>query len=702
MKDRLFRPSLKIAVYALAPALAVATLAGCGANASFIQGTESDSTVATLSGKVHGGPNPVTNATVTLYATTTAAYGTGGTVLTSTTTGINGGFTFSNVTCPTGQQAYAVATGGYTGSNSPNTAAVLMAALGPCSSFSNTNTVIWIDEPSTIAAAYALSGFMQVGTTPGVDGIPVNISAPANNNAATPGCSGSGSTLSCSAGGLAHAFLNAANLVNAVGTTSAPPTGLPYSVLPTNAKGAVPQSTINALANSVEACINSSGSSSTPCTNLMSYSTPPAALAGGTPAAPTNTLQALLDLAQYPPTSIYNGGLVQSTIVTNLYNLGSSVGYYSPALASAPPDFTIAINYTGSGSQSFTAPWFVTTDIDDNVYVADGNATQGNATGFSVFSWSPGGTNRWYASDVNGSNAASGGSGGDRLALVTDAVNGYVYAPNDGFVYQLNSSSGAVSQTISASGANIFAGALDMNGNLFVTEGAEGGTANLQELAKGGSSLSTIDVNGAAAPALRDIVFDSAGDIWAGNTNYGLYYAQNTGSLGSLAYANAGTTIAGGGGSRGTEGPMIDTSGNVWFSTDNTFYEVPHGTTTATQILAATTWDAGVIRYATMDGNNKVVFAAAGTNPTYGYLSIWYPTGPTAVSANAEVFPCNVGALTSCGNYYAAVYVMRGAAVDSTGSIWGAAEYGANVVQLLGPGAPTWSQANYAHTGLPQ
>jgi hypothetical protein len=153
---------------------------------------------------------------------------------------------------------------------------------------------VFINEASTIAAAYAIGQFMTV------DGTTVNISAPANINAATSSCTlTSGQTTSCNAAGLAHAFLNAANLVNAVGTSGAPPTGFPYSALPNNSSAVVPQALINTLANSVEACVNSSGSSSTPCTNLMTDTTPPTALLAS-PNAPTNTLQALIDLAQYP------------------------------------------------------------------------------------------------------------------------------------------------------------------------------------------------------------------------------------------------------------------------------------------------------------------------------------------------------------------------------------------------------------------
>jgi hypothetical protein len=85
----------------------------------------------------------------------------------STTTNSSGNFSFSSPTaCPAGQQAYIVSAGGKTGTNSTNSAALLMAALGPCSSLvegSGTgHTTVIINEPTTIAAAYALSQFMTI------------------------------------------------------------------------------------------------------------------------------------------------------------------------------------------------------------------------------------------------------------------------------------------------------------------------------------------------------------------------------------------------------------------------------------------------------------------------------------------------------------------------------------------------------------
>ena len=380
MKIRTSRLCVQTSVWVLASAFCVTILTGCGANGNFTtQGPGPDTSVTGLSGRVHGGPNPVIGATVKLYATTTESsptssnnygYGEAGTVLGSTTTDSSGNFSFtgSETACPAGQQAYIVAAGGNAGAGS-NSAALLMAAIGPCSALTEGSgsgaTLVNIDEPTTIAAAYALSGFMTVtGTT-------VNISAPANNNAATAACTVvSHATTACAASGLAHAFLNAANLV----TTNY---GVANFYSPANSTALVPQALINTLANSVEACINSNGDTTTPtaaCTILMTNTgTPAMALNPLILATPTNTLQALLDLAQYPseaqgcstapttPCAPGTGttpptdgttvsGTVPSAATTALFNLANSNAYYAPALTASPLDFTIAIAYPATGA----------------------------------------------------------------------------------------------------------------------------------------------------------------------------------------------------------------------------------------------------------------------------------------------------------------------------------------------------------------
>ena len=734
MKSRLCGQSLKIAAYAITSALAIATLAGCGASNNFTSsGLGPDTAVVGLGGTVHGGPNPVIGATITLYATTTVAspaagnaygYGQPGTVLGSTTTDGSGNFTISGAaTCTAGQQAYIVSTGGHTGANSSNTAALLMAALGPCAGISG-STQVFINEATTIASAYAFSGFMTVtGTT-------VNISAPANNNAATAACTVvSNATTACAASGLAHAFLNAANLVNSS-------TGVVYSVSPANATAKVPQVLINTLANTVEACINSSGSSSGPCTTLMTNTTPTQL---ASPTAPTNSLQALLYLAQYPseangcpsvpcapgagsgpPTGNATvGGTVPSAATTALFNLANSNAYYAPALTAAPLDFTIAIAYTVTGGL-----WGSAADIKDNIYVFD------NTTPASVFSLSSNGVAGWSTAL-----AAGGGCGSFsyRCSVATDTL-GNVWVVDSAGVFQF-SNAGVLSPTsfTSPTGDALESGIVDMGNNVWFAAESIGGTAGasgLEELKQGASAIIDVNVDGSPEPyAMKQPTFDSAGNLWAESDNTGgtggpglVLMLSDAGSLTSPAFTNAG---AGSGnpvyypGGMATPGndPMIDPAGNVWFSAQDDLLEVAssgtetgggqnYGSLTA---IYGPTYEAGVERNGAMDGDGKIVIDATSTGS--GYLSVYYPNAPAdnyfTGDAGADVYlnPCYVApATTTCaaqaGGESTIVNNPRSTTVDATGAIWAPTQSAGYVIQVLGPGAPTWSQSSYIPKAL--
>jgi hypothetical protein len=698
-------------------AFSVATLAGCSADANFTPGVmESDTTVAALGGMVRGGPNPVSGAVVTLYATNSVAspgagnnygYGQPGTQLAQATTSSTGSFTFSSPgTCTAGQQAYIVSSGGNTGANSANADALLMAAIGPCSSLTSSSFII-INEPSTIAAAYALGQFMTIGgTTTGTSSPRVNISAPTNNNAAIGSCTlTSGQTTSCVAAGLAHAFLNAANLVNAVGTTTTPPSGQPYTVLKTNSSGVVPQSLINTLANSVEACINSSGAGSSACTTLMSDTQPLASLISPQPAAPTNTLQALIDLAEYPQPAILPGTTNANTNPAGIYGIGSSIGYYVPSLASAPTDFTLAINYPGTNGTAFTAPWNVTTDINDNIYVAD---ALGTSLGTRVESITSNGTPRWVFTSTDGVTDGPG-SAAARMGMATDTT-GHLYVTTAPELYQLNAATGAsILAAATPSGDSAHDVAVDQNNNAFATMYAGSTGSLIQELASGTSSWTNLQVAGAnfTANTLGYITIDNAGDIYASfggtcpaaPTNCQVLYFNNSGTVTAPVYSAPIPLPQGADQYEAT--PLIDEAGNAWLVDSHALWE---WTGTVTAGVGATTnpvltpWDGGAVRQAAMDGDNKIAFSVASGGS--GYVALWYPTGSNLANAWLNLTPCcQTATATAPGTIID--NAGRGITVDDTGSIWETFTSGpTNVLQILGPGAPTWGQPSWGHVGL--
>jgi hypothetical protein len=595
------RLCVQTSVWVLASAFCVMSLAGCGANGNFTQGLGPDTPVQGLSGTVHGGPNPVTHATVTLYATETTAtpssannygYGVAGMALGSTTTDTNGNFTLTGDAskCPAGQQAYIVAAGGYTGSfSAQNPAAVLMAALGPCSGISDSTKVI-INEPTTIAAAYALSGFMTVSGT-GSSAV-VNISAPANNNATTGSCTVvSNATTACAAAGLAHAFLNAATLVNST-------TGVTNSSLtePATVVATLPQAIINTLANSVEACVNSDGTltgTTAPCAVLMTDTTPTEV---ASPTAPTNTLQALLDLALYPHEATSSTGsgapvsnsatalVLPSAATTSLFNLAHSNAYYGPTITSAPLDFTIAIDYVLEPGGTVQAPWGISTDINDNVYV------YAASTPGTIFSFASNGTQNWDTA-LSGTTAPGCGTYGTRCGVITDTL-GNVWATDNSGLTELKAALGTLGTTYTTVDT-LDDATVDLGNNVWAT-GYSLGTANgtqtapslLEELPQGASAITDVTVGSApitAGAPLKDPTFDSAGNLWAasdaapGGTNGVLLMISNNNSLTAPNFSFTGTSnpavILGGAGSH-TNSPMLDIGGNMWIGSEDELNEV--------------------------------------------------------------------------------------------------------------------------------
>ena len=742
MNIRASRLRVQTSVWVLASAFCVTGLTGCGANGNFTQGLGPDTSVHGLGGTVHGGPNPVIGATVTLYATTTVSsptlanswgYGQPGTALGSTITDSSGNFVLVGdaASCPAGQQAYIVAAGGHTGSFTSNPAALLMAALGPCGSISNA-TVVNIDEPTTIAAAYAIGQFMTVsgGTT-------VNISAPANNNAATAACTVvSNATTACAASGLAHAFLNAANLV---GTTY----GVANFYSPANSTAFVPQTLINTLANSVEACINSNGDMTTPtapCTILMTNTGSPAmALNPLISAPPADTLSALLDLAQYPSmaqgcptapcapgtgTGFPIGSAVPSAATTALYNVANSNAFYAPALTASPLDFTIAIAYPETG-----ALWGSAADIHDNIYVYN------NGTPKAVFSLSSDGAAGW--STATGT-AGGCGSYSIRCSVATDTL-GNLWVVDSSGVTELTTAGVLGTTYAPLTGSKLESGSLDVGNNLWLavqTIGSETGASGIEKLPQGGSTIVDVNVGGLPEPyATKQPTFDSAGNLWVesdntgGTSGPGVILMLNDGgstSLTSPAFTNTGTSgnpvnYPGGDATPGN-GVMIDPAGNLWFSAQDDLLSIQSTGTEAgggqnygsLTIEYGPIYEAGVERNAAMDGDGKIVIDATSTGA--GYLAIYYPgatddgyfvASSTVGDTGADVYinPCYaVYGTTTCSLLTGGESVItnnpRSTLIDASGAIWVPEQSSGYLVQVLGPGAPTWSQKSWIPAAL--
>jgi len=232
------------------------------------------------------------NASVSLLSSDNPADSIGHYVL----SGEFGGFSIAgHYTCTAGHQVYVYARGGNSGDDGANSAIGLMALLGACPESGNFDTAapfVFVNEVTTVAAAYAMAGMANDAThVVSPDALPLEIA-------------------------------DAAGLANIA-------TGAAYSALPSRPETQAPQTKIHTLANILSACINSSAPTSISCTALFSN----ARSNGTSGAAPDDTATAAINIARHPHANI-----------AALFGLQPRLAApFLPALASAPEDFELSI-----------------------------------------------------------------------------------------------------------------------------------------------------------------------------------------------------------------------------------------------------------------------------------------------------------------------------------------------------------------------
>lgn len=636
----------------------------CSVSAWFLSGcavapyTDTATHTLVISGTAFGGQPPISGASITLFANGSTGYGSTPSGIGTATTDSNGHFQITNLTgCPPGSQIYIVATGGNPGltAGTNNNAIVLVAALGDCATV-GASTHVNIDEVTTIAAAYALSGFANTTTT---SPVPVQIGASATNTT-----------------GLTHAFLNAANIVdfNSGSARATTPGG----------NGSVPSNMINSLADILEPCVNSTSKTSTSCSALFTAATPPA----GFGSAPVNTWQAALDMAQFPGNN-----------TATLYGLISATPSFQPTVgASAPNDLSIGVLYTAGfttdGTTAAEVPWGIAADASDNLWItgvtnaglielsSNGTVLSPNG-GWGNTALQTANSTRQVAVDLNGNiwtvdNATGGG-------------NIYEYTP------------GTATTKVTTPGTIALSGiAVDGSNNIWYSTKASSGTQIFGQLAYQGSNtfattpttFSTSNVIGSGG--VYALTVDAkTGNVWgpsqgAGITNFFLspYTApvSSTATSGSANYAAA-----------------IDKNGNTWITNTvsgtnaSSLYVSAHGNPTGTPLVYTPTVTSGLgldgSRSIVVDGNNRIFI----NSYTAGAIVEFDPSvGSTGGNSGSFL-------LTSVGNGFApynsaginsSALVTNGdqtMAIDAAGALWtvNGKSGSVPVVQILGVAAPT-------------
>jgi streptogramin lyase len=620
-----------LGVLTLAPCALL--LFGCSASPNFNSSSPVSGSIAgaSLEGRVRGGQQPITGASVYLYAVTTTGYGLASTSLLKSpgyvTTDSNGDFSITgDYTCPTGAQVYIYSVGGNPGlaSGTNNTAAGLLAGLGACSALTSSTYVV-VNEVSTVATAYALAGYATDAT---------HISRSSSTLAAT---------------GVANAFASITNL-ETLGT------GVALATTPAEngGNGTVPQSEIDTLANILAACINTTGPSSSNCSTLLSN-----AKNGST--TPSDTATASINIAHNPGAN-----------VTNLIALQGSSPPFVPDLPSspAPNDFTIAVFYTGGG---LNQPDDVAVDSAGNVWVANAGSSPGDITEFSPVGY-----------PLSGSGGYTGGGLSAPEGVVVDP-SGYIWVANTNSTLSKFNSNGTPKSTTAYTGGGLDTindWVVDTSGDIWTTSG---GNATVNEFASDGTPVSSTGYTSDLFSDPNGIAIDLSGNVWVGDLNN-----SDLIELNSSGVVNTHSPFAGGG-INSPQQVALDASGNVWTAN----YIEPGTISEFTPSSTTGTWDSGSSGFSgggldiplalAFDGaGNSWITNTGGDTSTNGSISEFSSSG-TALSTAAG-FQC------SCFVVPAILAIDGSGNVWVTNPNAGGADTGApangDVVEFVGAAAP--------------
>lgn len=577
----------------------VMTFFGCGGGGSMnpvVHGVH-------LKGIVHGGQQPVVGATITLYTVGTSGYGSAATALFTTSTGAGGAFDITgHYSCATASQVYIVATSGDAGSGM-NSAISMMAGLGDCTALSSV-PFIEINELTTVASVYALAPFMT--------------------GAANVGASLTNAT------GITNAFTTIKSLIN-IPNSNMPGPGLP-------ANGTAPIAEINTLADILAPCVNSSGAGA-PCSTLFAAATP----SGGS--APTNTLDAMLDIAHNPAT----------VNVAGLYSIATPTSPFQPTLSSAPTDWTLPIKFTGGGLNS---PNFLAIDALGDVWASNNGAS--SVSELDNFG--------------NALSPASGFTGGglnNGFGIAVDGLGNVWVADrnNPGALTEFDSSGNAVAGSPFSGGGleNPAPVVVDGGGNIW--SGSFDGAGPFNALNKFSSLGVALSGSGYTDPSLNNpvnlAVVPVTGNVWAVN--------ENGNSLTEFTNAGVFVTTIPGSVPNGLSSPQaiaLDNSGNLWVADAS-------GDVSELSSTGATL--------------NLFFSGVQPTNPSSmvidGVGNIWIPDASR--SAVLEMSPSG-NVLSESGGFTAGgtLSVCLGSAIDGSGNLWIPNLGTSSITKIVGVAAP--------------
>jgi streptogramin lyase len=604
---------------------------------------------AALQGKVYGGNQPVVGAHVYLMAATVSGVGAAGYGLASTSllsaalthnsdpvgayvlTDSSGGFSLDTVsgattyfyTCPSSTtQVYLYVLGGNPGAGT-NSAASFMAALGSCGNLSSSTNVL-VNELTTVAAAYALSGFAT-------DALHVSIPKYVNTTQQTNSI-----TDALAQTDLQNAFANANNLVNIS-------TGVAQTT--TSSGGTPVTAQVITLGNILAACVNASNTAPANCTTLFSN-----ALSGGsTGSTPTETATAAINIAHNP--------YVSSTVMTNLYGLQAASGApFAGGQTAQPTDFTVSITFPVAANPH---PFSIAIDGSGSAWVANYNTST-----LSKFSSS--------GTVLSGSGYTGGGLSSPSSIAIDGSGNAWVANVGGSSSISEFSSSGAalttpITSPYTGGGLNTPQGiAITGSGSAWL---ANNGANVISQFSSTGTDLSSgSGYTGGGLNSPRAIAIDGSGYVWVAN-NSGNSLSKFSSSGTAVTTPNA-SPFSGGGLSSPTS-IAIDGSGNVWAADSSN--GISKFSSSGTDTSSGSGYSGGGLnnpQSIAIDGSGNA-WVANFTNSSVSQFS----------SAGTALSP-------SSGYTGGGVSSPRGIAIDGSGNVWTANYGGNSITELVGAATP--------------
>jgi streptogramin lyase len=511
--------------------------------------------------------------------------------------------------CPAADnEIYVTATGGTVGQSTDTGGAqmVLLSVLGPCNSITS-STSVTINEVSTVAASYALAGFVGPGAQIGT--------SPANSR------------------GLANAFANVANLID-LSTGTAPGRNAPAGAV-------VPVAKLNSLAGILSNCVSSVGGAI--CDSLFAGAVSAAGI------VPSNTLDAMLNIVRDPEKN-----------VAPIFALAPASSPFQPVLKDAPPDWTMAISYSGGG---LNGPAAIALDSTGSIWVADYYD--------AVTKLAPTGA------PLSPAAGYTGGGLSESYGLAVDA-NDNVWISNEASSYAVNGGKGSVTELSSSgqflSGASGYsqggvdfpdALAVDSNGYIWVANDGDSSASLLNE--------NGVAVSGSAGYGSGSMSFPAAVAI---DGNHNAWYA-NQGSSTITEISVSGSVLRTVSCCEAASGIAVDQFNNLWVA--NYFgNSVSQVTTSGTLVSSG---------YTAESVNQPNVIAV------YGAVIVWVTNNDS--NSIAEILGAStakVGTVAAPAKGYgsdAGLNEPYGIAIDASGNVWVSNFASNTVTNFLGLATPT-------------